>query len=179
MLNPKMLTCSVLLCALSAVAQTKDPVGTPAAPGCGDPSAKFEVKTAKGQHAAKPDATNAILYFIEDDTDFGSFPRPTTRVGLDGEWAGATHGNSYLSLSVPPGVHHLCASWQTRVILYKDVQSAAAHFTAEAGGIYYFRVKNNFWREQGSVDISLLPLDSDEGQLMLSKFAYATSQPKK
>jgi len=59
------------------------------------------------------------------------------------------------------------------------VQSAAAHFTAEPGGVYYFKVKNNFWREQSAVDISLLPLDSDEGQLMLSKFAYATSQPKK
>jgi hypothetical protein len=76
-------------------------------------------------------------------------------------------------VSVDPGEHHLCASWQTAVILRQGHQTAAAHFTAEAGGVYYFRVKNTWVRDLGTAGISLAPLDSDEGQLLASKFSVS------
>lgn len=92
---------------------------------------------------------------------------------------GANHGNSYFYISVDPGVHHLCASWQPAVLLLKVQKAAAAHFT-ETGGVYYFEVKNKWWRDHGGTGIiSLDPLDSDEGQLMANKFSFSVSQPKK
>ena len=57
-------------------------------------------------------ASGAVVYFIENDAEFTSTPKPTTRMGIDGRWVGATHGNSYLFMTVDPGEHHLCASWQ-------------------------------------------------------------------
>jgi hypothetical protein len=150
-------------------------------PGCGDDAVKFEVKTDKAQNPAQPEAGKALVYFIEDDSNFNSILKPTVRAGINGGWVGATHGNSYLYFSIDPGVHHLCASWQSNVGLAKDRQTAAAHFTAEAGGIYYFEVKNTFTYidTTQTLDMSLTPLDSDEGQLLVSKFALSTSNQKK
>jgi hypothetical protein len=169
---------AISLLTSSAFAQDK-PTGGAGAPGCGEPKIKFEVKTEKGQRPALTDVGKALVYFIENDSQFDSFPSPTTRMGIDGEWVGATHGNSYFYSSVSPGVHHLCASWQKAVILLQGRQTAAAHFTAEAGGVYYFEIKNIWHREHGAGDISLRPLDSDEGQLLANKFSYSTFQPKK
>jgi len=153
---------------------------TAVAPGCGADDAQFEVKTVKGRHSVtQPDAGKVLVYFVEDDSMFGSIPKPTTRAGLDGKWVGATHGNSYFSFSVDPGEHHLCASWQTAVVVGQGHKTAAAHFTAEAGGIYYFMVKNSWVRDLGTAGITLEPLDSDQGQLLASKFSLSTFQPKK
>jgi hypothetical protein len=147
-------------------------------PACGPQDIRFDVKTEKGQHPAQPDPGKALVYFIEDDSDFGSFPKPTTRMGVDGEWAGATHGNSYFYVSVNPGVHHLCANWQSSVLLGKGIKTAAAHFTAEAGGVYYFEVKNTYWLEHGSPGMSLKPLDSDQGQLLANMLALSIFRQK-
>ena len=161
-----------------AFAQDK-PSATATAPGCGLANTKFEVKTDSQQHPiAQPESGKALLYFIEDDTSFSSRPKPTTRLGIDGNWAGATQGNSYFYLSITPGEHHLCASWQSRVLLFSERKAAAAHFTAEAGRVYYYRVKN-IWGQYSAADISLEPLDSDEGQLLMSKFAFSTFHPQK
>jgi hypothetical protein len=162
----------------SAFAQDS-PASKVVAPGCGPADAKFSVKADKGQHpAAEPGPGKAIVYFVEDDTHFQSTPKPTTRIGLDGAWIGANHGNSYFSFSVDPGEHHLCASWQSFIGPGSRNKSAAAHFTAEAGSVYYFRVENTWLREVMIPGIELAPLDSDEGQLLASKFAFSTFQPK-
>jgi len=78
-----------------------------------------------------------MVYFVEDDTEFESTPKPTTRIGVDGTWVGASHGNSYFSFAVAAGVHHLCASWQSLAVIGAQDTSAAPHFTAEAGQVYY------------------------------------------
>jgi len=135
------------------------------------------VKTDKETHPAQPEAGKALVYFIQDDSAFASRPRPTTKMGIDGEWVGATHSNSYFYVSVNPGVHHLCASWQTGEGS-EEVEVAAAHFTAEAGGVYYFDAKNAYGREV-SKSISLNLLDSDEGPLMTNRFSFSSSRPKK
>jgi len=173
-----LLLVAISLLASSAFAQDK-PTGGAGAPGCGEPKIKFEVKTDKSQHPAQADAGKALVYFIENDSQFDSFPSPTTRMGVDGDWVGATHGNSYFYSSVSPGVHHLCASWQRAVLALQGRQTAAAHFTAAAGGVYYFEVKNIWHRDHGAGDISLRPLDSDEGQLLANKSLFSTFQPKK
>lgn len=149
------------------------------APGCGSENVKFDVKTEKSQHPiAQPESGKAIVYFVEDDNSFESFPKPTSRIGVDGTWVGANHGDSYFYFTVDQGEHHLCASWQSFVVLGAQETSAAAHFKAEAGQTYYFRVKNVWLRDQGNGHVELLPLDNDEGQLLASKFAFSTSHTK-
>jgi len=96
---------------------------------------------------------------------------------VDGVWVGATHGDSYLYFAVAPGEHHPCASWQSAVILSAGHQGAAAHFRAEDGRVYYFRVKNS-WSREYPADIEFGPLDSDEAQLLISKFSLSTSHPQ-
>jgi hypothetical protein len=176
----KVLAVSAMVMLFSIHARAADNSG-PGAPGCGVDSAKFAVDTDTGAEATKPEPGKALVYFIEDDSNFGSFPKPTTRMGVDGKWVGATHGNSYMAFVVDPGEHHLCASWQFGVILGKGKMASAAHFTAEAGGVYYFQVKNTFLLGQSSAltDMSLKPLDSDEGQLLANKYAVSVSKAKK
>jgi hypothetical protein len=150
------------------------------APGCGDSKTKFDVKSDKEQqHHLQPDSGKALVVFLQDDSDFKSRPRPTTRMGIDGTWVGATQSSAYFFYSVEPGVHHLCASWQTTVGPGSSHKAAATHFTAEANGVYYFVAKDTWWRDAGSPGIYLEPLDSDEGQLMANKFSFSVSQPRK
>jgi hypothetical protein len=138
-------------------------------PGCGPPVVKFGVTTGREHHPAQPEAGKALVYFIQDDSYFSKLPRPTTRMGIDGEWVGATHANSYSYVSVDPGVHHLCASWQPTDL---DHGTGTLHFAAEAGGIYFFTVKNRI------TNISFVSSDSDEGQFLISRFVLSTSRPK-
>lgn len=187
----KVLGLSLALLPLTVLAQD-NAAATAGSPGCGDDAARIEVKTDKGQHPALPKAGKALVYFIEDDSNFQSSPKPTTRAGLDGKWVGATHGNSYLYFFIDPGTHHLCASWQSSgphpfagVLLGsstgQDGKASATSFTAKAGGVYYFEAKNIYFRSESStkIDLSLTPLESDEGQLLANKYALSTSQQKK
>jgi hypothetical protein len=120
------------------------------------------------------------VYFLQDDAAFLSRPRPTTRFGIDGAWVGATHSNSYFSITIDPGVHHLCASWQGFVGLGPQRKEAALHFTAEAGSDYYFRAKDIANPTEKMPAVVLFKLvDSDEGKLLVSQFSFSTSSPKK
>ena len=162
-----------------AAAQGK-PMPTAAAPGCGIDNVKFDVQTDRSQHPlAKPEPGKALVYFLQDDGYFLSRPRPTTRFGLDGNWVGATQANAYFFVSVDPGEHHVCAGWQSFVGFTTGQKSAAAHFTAEAGNAYFFLVKDYFVENRGPAGMELSPVDSDEGQLLMSKFGFCTSHPRR
>jgi hypothetical protein len=94
---------------------------------------------------------------------------------------GATYGSSYFSFSVDPGVHHLCATTQTGMAT-NDVLTALAHFTAEAGNVYYFAVKNISMRDGSMIysnDATLFPIDIDEGKYLTSWFPLVESRQKK
>jgi hypothetical protein len=65
------------------------------------------------------------------------------------------------------------------VLVLQGRQTAAAHFTVEAGNGYYLEVKNTWHRDHGAGEIGLRPLDSDEGQLLANKFSFSIFQPKK
>jgi hypothetical protein len=172
------------LLAFPAFAQNPPSASNPpnplGAPGCGEPNAKFDVKTEKTQRpVVQPQTGKALVFFLEDDAAFGSSPKPTTRAGIDGKWVGATHGNSYFFVPVDPGEHHLCASWQSAAIIGQGKKTAAAHFTAEDGGVYYWRVRNTWSHDVGVADITLRELDTDEGALLASHFAFSTFHEKK
>lgn len=164
----------------SAFAQNIIVAANPEATGCGDSDVKFKVKTDNGkkdnaQHPAQPEAGKALVYFIQDDSEFTNEPKPTTRAGLDGNWVGATHTNSYFFFSVDFGVHHLCASWQSAGLL--GHKKSWIPFTAAAGGVYYFVVKNVWWQNHTG-GMSLESVGSDQGQALANSFLFSTSQVK-
>ena len=135
----------VLLCAAAALAE--DP--TRIAPACGPNGARFDVVTTKNpRKALTPDAGKALLYFIEDDTRFETFAKPTVRLGFDGAWAGATHGNSFFAVSVDPGEHHLCASWQNYGLVFRAGTRNAAPPHRRGRPVVYFRVKNVYRKDE-------------------------------
>lgn len=103
----------LLLLALPLIgrAQTTD---LRTAAGCGPTNMQFNVKTDSTHHAVnQPEPGHALVYVIVQGKPEGGEARVTTRVGLDGNWVGASHGASYLSFPVIPGDHHVCTDWQS------------------------------------------------------------------
>lgn len=164
-----LLACPVLLRAQTRIA-----------PACGPDNVQFSVKTDGVKNPPRsPEVGKALVYFIEDSAAFNSGPAPTVRVGLDGAWVGATHGNSWFTFTVEPGTHHLCANWQGPVFLIcSSDEVTAAHFTAQAGNTYFFRMDNIYYHRAG-VSLDLTPLDSDEGHILVGKFPLAVFHRKK
>jgi hypothetical protein len=163
----------------TATAFAQSNPGIAEAPGCGVMSQNFSVKTDKHQHPfAKADAGNALLYLVEDDSEYDASPKPTVRLGIDGMWVGATHGNSYFYVPVSPGEHHICASWEGK---FFEKYAQAAHFTAEAGHIYCFVAKGIFsWPKGGDLvrKMDLNRVNEDQGQLLASQYPFSTSHAK-
>ena|ERR1700732_1220173 len=169
----------LLLFLVASAASAQSAPGVATAPGCGASDVSYSVETDKNQHPfAKPDAGKALVYFVQDDSNFDAIGKPTVRAGLDGAWVGATHGSSYFYFPVDPGEHHLCASWQGKG---QQRFSAATDFTAKAGEIYFFVVQDTWVWPKGSSLLEttdLKPVNVDEGQLLASKFAFSTSRAK-
>jgi hypothetical protein len=172
---------AVILFAVSAFAQGQSAIATPEA-ACGPKEAQFDTKTAKGEALAQPDAGKSLVYVVEVfDKVVGELSRPTLRVGLDGKWAGADKGNSYLSFSVDPGEHHLCANWQSRLKRLSK-EAAFTSFTADAGQVYYFRARiTEHGGSTGASNFSLdlEPVNGDEGKYLVASSAFSASQLKK
>jgi hypothetical protein len=149
---------------------------------CGDDKVKFDVATQKDQPApAPPGAGKAQIIFIENENQMiGPFMYATIRFGLDGAWAGANNNNSYFAVLVDPGVHHLCASWQSALPRLKksiDVTS----FTAEPGKVYYFAADVRVipvGDNNATFDFALTQLDDDKGQYRVKAWKVATATPK-
>jgi hypothetical protein len=181
------MTATLLAVLLAVSAPYTAGARAPAGPGCGPPSVKFDVKTEKKPKTAPVSRSGkAIVFFLQDDLKFGSRPRPTTRFGIDGTWVGATHANSYFFALVDPGEHHVCANWQSRVILFSPTRSTAAtHFKAVAGKVYYFRARDIaiFDHPGGALlyepEVRLSALDADEARVLMGSFSYSLSHPKK
>ncbi len=168
--------CAVLSLALVLpLAAQGDPALEAKPSACGPADVSFDVKTDATQHpVAQPEPGTALLYFLQDDSTFGARPRPTSRLAIDGAWVGATHSNSYFYVSIAPGEHHLCTEWQAEG---NGRHAAALHFTAQPGASYYFGAENFYTRDTGP-NLRFEALDSDEGQLLIRRFALSTSHPK-
>ena len=177
----------VLVCAVPTFGQGQ-PIDVRAAAGCGPVHEQFSVKVDKAQHkVTEPEAGKAMVYVIVEEK-----PRPgnalylgniTTRVGVDGSWAGANYGESYVSFAVEPGEHRVCSDWQSSVKSRQKL-SAAAELTAEAGKIYFFRVE--LWsgapiegnKEFPEPDVRMKAVEKSEGMLLVSKTGQSTWKKK-
>lgn len=176
----------LLLFAASAYAQDLAAVAATQS-ACGPKDVRFNVKPDTTQHPTpQPEPGKALVYVVED---LGQCPECTghaaflsdvnmalTRVGMDGTWMGANHGNSYLFFAVDPGGHHLCLNWQSAWET-RSRAFAMANFTAEEGKIYYFRARVFPGKDDYSFDLDLV--NSDQGKFLVASSVFAISHPKK
>jgi hypothetical protein len=164
-----------LLFALAALAQAQT-AGLPTA--CGPKDAGFDVKLDKSQQTpAPPEPGKAQVYFIRDDGLSGAIGRlgyPSTKIGIDGVWVGASLGNSYFSVSVVPGEHHVCMNLDSR---HYEHKVELAHFTAETGKVYYFRTR--LIAAQNLNYLDLIPVDSDQAKYLIASYPLSVSRARK
>jgi hypothetical protein len=97
----------------------------------------------------------------------------TVRFGIDGVWVGADNSSSYFAMPVDPGLHHLCASWQT-VLRGAKSTTGVTSLTVEPDKVYYFEAKVTVTSEKTPVLFDVSPLDEDEGQFVLSHSRRST-----
>ena len=150
---------------------------------CGDDKVKFDVKTEMSKTAPAPPADGkAQIVFIENENHMiGPFMHATVRFGMDGAWMGANNSNSYFTVTVDPGVHHLCASWQSalgRVEKNVDVTSV----TAEPGKVYYFAADVTViptGDNHANITFGLSQLDEDKGKYRVKAWKLATWKSSK
>jgi hypothetical protein len=161
-----------LFFAASAFAQNA-PAGMASA--CGPDNINFKVKLKNKDHStAQPSPGKALIYFIHDAGTSVVIGYPTTKMGVDGAWVDANHSNSYFFVSVDPGEHHMCADLQTS--LYWD-RTEFAHFSAEAGKVYYYRTRLVTSRSVELLELD--PIDSDQGKYLIASYPLSASTPKK
>ncbi len=158
---------------------------------CGSDKVQFDVKTAKNQPAPAPPADGkAQIVFIEAmDKNLAcwSCGTPSSRFGLDGAWVGATKGDSYFSVDVTPGEHHLCADWQSSFGRLKKMLGMA-DFNAKAGETYYFEAKVKIKEHQYGTgadsssevdrDLSFSQVSDDEGRYRIKASPLATASAR-
>ena len=180
-----LLVVSLLVAPIAGQGQTADPR---TAAGCGPATASFEVKTDKNHRPmAQSEPGKALVYVVEDvkNPQAMTFGQVTTRVGLDGNWVGANHGQSYTFFLAEPGEHRLCSDWQSSLKGLRRL-SGAADLTVEAGKTYYYRSEVTIpWTGHGEEhgndqegEVKLRVLDDSEGLLLISKSASSAWQAK-
>lgn len=136
---------------------------------CGDPRADFFVGQSQDSPASPPiESGKARVYIIEEDQHQSDLSNSMTFVGMDGKWIGATTGNSYITFSVDPGKHHLCAQFH---LSYAGRVTSLSELTATANQTYYFRA--TVFRGYNFNIFNLEPVYPDEGKLMMTESAPA------
>jgi hypothetical protein len=160
---------AIMILAAAAFAQDQDqPRPAVAARACGPEDADFKVKLDDSRHTpAAPEPGKARIYFVQEIEGLsciGSCVK--TKIGINGAWVGAMQRNSYFSVSVDPGEHHLCATPGHKTVL--------AHITAEAGKSYYFRAHAFINKTEDLFDFE--PIDSDEAEYLIARSQLSVSQ---
>ncbi len=167
---------AVLLFASPLLAQDQ-PAPAPAATrgGCGPSELQFDVQRNSNQHPVAPAETGKAVIYIFEDMENG----PTMKIGVDGAWIGANKGKSYFFFSVEPGEHQVCTNWQSGVFK-KTAQRIGSAMTlkVEAGKVYYLRLQV-YERSERDHNIKLEPVETAEGQFLISASAFSTFHQKK
>jgi hypothetical protein len=151
-----------LLFAASTCAQSQSAV-VPAA--CGPSDISFRVTLDKSRHLLQQSGPEkALAYFFQDEA--------WANIGLDGAWVGTNRGHSYLSVSMEPGEHHICVN-----AISRDHPTEVAHLSAEAGKVYYYRVRV-LPLDNGSY-LFVDAIDSDEAKYLIASYSLSVSTPQK
>ena len=169
-------TCLPLLAFLfTGIVVAQDLRNTPAAKAaCGPVDTKFatELVTPR-QISAAPD--KAIIYVVQIsdfDGHCAGLCGPIGNVGMDSKWIGATQRNSFLTFPVMPGIHHLCATWESRNKKLSQLVTLNL-LTAEPNKVYFFALNTISSTTQGggAVQFSLTPINEDEGRMLVSAYS--------
>ncbi len=152
-----------------------------AAAGCGADNVQYDVKTDKSQHpqGQVPEGKALVYVFEEEKTDANAFKigAVTIRIGLDSQWMGANHGNTYFYFPVDPGDHNICSNWQSSIGKLSKLASAVS-LTAEAGQVYYFQTRVDE-RSHDKPAVWMEPVDPAEAKLLIASASLSNSRPKK
>lgn len=166
---------AIIILAAGTLAQGQS---APVPAACASKSANFDVKLDESQHALlPPEPGKARVYFIQDlgfVNCLGSCG--TTKIGVDGAWVGANQHNSYFSVTIDAGEHHLCANPQSHFASVTRYV-ALAHFTAEPGKTYYFRTRMLGDKDSPAFDLD--QVDSDQAEYLIAAYPLSVSSPKK
>lgn len=156
----------IMFLAASTFAQAQSAAAKAA---CGPDDTDFEIKLDKSQHTlTQPEPDKARVYFIQDIgrvSCLGTCAK--AKIAVDGKWVGAIRNNSYFSISVEPGEHHMCAD--------SGKELALLHLNAEPGKSYYFRARVFGSENQRLFDFD--PLDSDQAQHLIASYPLSVSHP--
>ena len=159
--------CSAILCSVAAFGQDAAVAAATTACGPANDHLKVNPETA-GALLTQPEPGKALVYVIEDDGVANRIigGNITWRVGLDGAWVGALNRHSpYTTFSVSPGEHHLCVNWQSS-LEYLAKATNLARLNVAADQTYYYKIRK--WESQTEVFVDLIPVDSDQGKLLLA-----------
>jgi len=162
---------AALAFAACALAQMPSTVAQPA---CGPNPNRvgLKVRLVKSEHTmTHPAPGKATVYFIHDANAPTTVGYPTTMIGIDGAWVGANK-SSYFAVSVEPGEHHVCADFKYGMANGVEY----AHFTAEAGKVYYFQTC--LVESQQEMILGLHRVDSDEAASLVASLPLSVSTPK-
>jgi hypothetical protein len=178
---------------LAATVATVAHASAPVLPdSCGDPGITFDAKTdiaiAPLAPPAEGKAQVVLIMTVVKKGGHGAFVPGirnfTTRFGMDGSWLGAAGNNSYFSVDVTPGEHHLCANVQNTLSGAKDMIGMQT-FTAEAGKVYYFEfvaTRISTVTENSSDNYyssTFTAVDADEGKFRTKALQISTSTARK
>ena len=122
-----------------------------------------------------PPPGQALVYVVNTMAGAASL---TTKVniGLDGNWIGGTDHGSYISFSVTPGVHHLCAVYQGKASpMQPGDQTILLRLDAEPNHTYFLHY-HAFLGEISNVAF-FTPVDQDEGLYLVQSSAPALFTP--
>lgn len=153
--------------AASAMGMDQQGIASLLARGCGPENIKFSVSIGDPQSPLSEfKSTMSRLIVLPEAVSSAEGCRYTvTRIGMDGQWLGATCVGGYLVADIAPGPHHLCANFQK---LPLPQLTALRAFSFEPGRTYYFRATIIERSYEGNRSLHLKLTDEDEGQLLMS-----------
>jgi hypothetical protein len=169
-------TVALIFFAISAFAQ-QGPAQLGPHAACGPVGVNFKTETSIAQSLPQPEPGKALVYVVEDFPGSSeTIGAPTIKVGIDGNWVGATQGRSYLFFTADPGEHHLCVNWQSR---WEGISKLAsfAHVDAEPGKTYYFRARAIYY-SHSPIYLDLDAIDQDEGIYLVASSQLSNAKMK-
>jgi hypothetical protein len=156
--------------AILFLATTAYAVADPFPPdACGNASVQFKVKNGRHTPLDSPAAGSAQIVVLEEyeTIEHCIGCQATIRIGENGKWDGALEKNSYLVIPVDAGSHHLCASWQSRILAFEKY-TKFQQVDVRNGETYF--LKAHIWNDpaSGPPFFKLEPLDPSEAKMLLS-----------
>lgn len=149
---------------------------------CGDAKTTFSIAKKKSDGKVPPPAAGKAMLVFEYPVIWTGLHLGIgggdLRVGMDGTWLGAAKSDSYFSVEVDPGEHHLCVTEAGVLGGVKKDGIGLATVKAEAGKTYFYQYKLTFQvlDETTTRSSNFAVTDEDDGRfqvkaLKLSKFS--------